>query len=78
MLLDARIGHLKEQNQCLSLHRFYCETCGICDHHSQVSPIDLKHEKHFQEQKQLDPIVPERANHIESQSSVQRDNFRFS
>ena len=31
--------------------------------HSQVSPIDLKHEKHFQEQKQLDPTVPEQANH---------------
>ena len=30
---------------------------------SQVPPIDLKHEKHFQEQKQLDPIVPEQANH---------------
>ena len=45
------------------LHRFCCETCGVCDHHSQVSPIDLKHEKYFQEQKQLDPIVPERANH---------------
>ena len=26
-------------------------------------PIDLKHEKHFQEQKQLDPIIPEQANH---------------
>ena len=58
-----RIGHLKEQHQCLSLHRFCCETCGVCVHHSQVSPIDLKHEKYFQEQKQLDPIVPERANH---------------
>ena len=54
-LLDARIGHLKELNQCLSSHRFYCETCGVCDHYSQVSPIDLKHEKHFQEQKPSDP-----------------------
>ena len=39
------------------------ETHNVCDHHSQVSPIDLKHEKYFQEQKQLDPIVPERVNH---------------
>ena len=39
------------------------ETRGVCDHHSQVSPIDLKHEKYFQEQKQLNPIVPERVNH---------------
>ena len=74
-LLDARIGHLKEQQQCLSSHRFYCETCGVCNHHSQVSPIDLKHEKHFQEQKRLDPIIPEQA--IQSQSCVQRDDFRF-
>ena len=62
-LPDARIGHLKEQNQCLSSQRFYSETCGVCVHHSQVSPIDLKHEKHFQEQKRLDPIVPKRVNH---------------
>ena len=47
-LLGARIGHLKEQHQCLSLHRFYSETCGVCFHYSQVSLIDLKHEKHFQ------------------------------
>ena len=59
-LLDARIGHLKEQYQCLSSHRFCCE---ICFYHSQVAPFDLKHGKHFQEQKQLDPIVPEQANH---------------
>ena len=62
-LLGTRIGHSKEQNQCLASHRFYCEICGVCDHHSKVSPIDLKHEKYFQEQKQLDPIVPERVNH---------------
>ena len=62
-LLGARIGHLREQNQCLSSHRFYCEICGVCLHHSQVSPIDLKHEKYFQKQKQLDPIVPEQATH---------------
>ena len=62
-LLDARIGHLKKQYQCLSSHRFSCETCGVYDHHSQVSLIHLKHEKHFQEQKQLDPIVPEQATH---------------
>ena len=61
-LLDARIGHLKEQNHCLSSHRFSCEVYDVCEHHSQVSLIDLKHEKHFQEQKQLDPIVPEQAN----------------
>ena len=58
-----RIGHLKEQNQCLSSHRFYGETCGVCFHHSQVSPIDLKYEKYFQEQKRLDPIIPEQENH---------------
>ena len=34
----ARIGHLKEQNQCLSSHRFYCEICGVCFHYSQVFP----------------------------------------
>ena len=37
-------------------------------------PIDLKHEKHFQEQKQLDPIVPEQVTHP---VSVQWNNFRF-
>ena len=35
-----------------------------CEHHYQVALIDLKHEKHFQEQKQLDPIIPEQANHL--------------
>ena len=54
-LLDAQIGHLKEQNQCLPLHRSSFETYDVCEHHYQVSPIFLKHEKHFQEQKQLDP-----------------------
>ena len=44
-------------------HRFSCETCDVCEHHTQVAPIDLKHEEHFQEQKQLDPRVPEQANH---------------
>ena len=38
-LLDARIGHLKEQNKCLSLHRFSCEAYDVCEHHSQVSLI---------------------------------------
>ena len=28
-LLDAQIGHLKEQNQCLPSHRFSFETCVI-------------------------------------------------
>ena len=58
-----RIGHLKEQNQCLLSHRFYCEICGNCFHHSQVAPFDLKYEKYFQEQKQSDPIIPEQAYH---------------
>ena len=43
---------------------------------TQVSLIDLKHEKYFQEQKQLDPIIPEQATHL-SQSIVQRDDLRF-
>ena len=54
-LLDAKIGHLREQNQCLSLHRSSFEIYDVCEHHYQVALIDLKHEKHFQEQKQLDP-----------------------
>ena len=29
----------------------------------QVAPFDLKYENYFQEQKQLDPIVPEQATH---------------
>ena len=62
-LLGARIGHLKERNQCLASHRIYSETCGVCLHHSQFSPFDLKYENYFQEQKQLDPIIPEQANH---------------
>ena len=45
-------------------HRSSFETCDVCEHHYQVAPIDLKHEKYFQEQKQLDPMVPERANHL--------------
>ena len=32
-LLDARIGHLKEQHQCLLSHRFSCEACDVCEHH---------------------------------------------
>ena len=35
----------------------------ICFYHSQVAPFDLKYEKYFQEQTQLDPIVPEQATH---------------
>ena len=30
---------------------------------SNSVPIHLKHEKYFQRQKQLDPIIPEQANH---------------
>ena len=30
---------------------------------SQVSPFDLKYENYFQEHEQLDPIIPEEANH---------------
>ena len=52
-LLGARIGHLKEQHQCFSSHRFCCEICGVCLHHSQVSPFDLKYETCFQKQKQV-------------------------
>ena len=63
-LLDAQIGHLKEQNQCLPSHRSSSETNDVCEHHYQVAPIYLKHEKHFQEQKQLDPIIPEQANRL--------------
>ena len=62
-LLDARIGSLKEQNQCFPSHWFSCEAYDVCEHHYQIAPIHLKHEKHFQEQKQLDPIIPEQANH---------------
>ena len=36
----------------------------VCEHHYQVAPIHLKHEEHFQEQKQLDPIIPEQATHL--------------
>ena len=60
-----------------SLIRFTFEIYDVCEHHYQVALIDLKHEKHFQEQKQLNPIIPEQANHLISQSSVQRDDFRF-
>ena len=67
----AALNNLRELNQCLSPHRFCCETSDVCEHHSQVSPIDLKHEKHFQEQKQLDPIVPEQVTHpVSVQCSV--------
>ena len=62
--LDAQIGHLKEQNQCLSLHRSSFETNDVCEHHYQVAPIYLEHEKHFRESKQFDPIFPEQANHL--------------
>ena len=39
------------------------EAYDVCEHHSQVSPNYLKHEKHFQEQKRLDRIIPEQATH---------------
>ena len=48
----------------------FFETYDVCEHQYQVAPIYLKHEKHFQEQKRLDPIIPEQAT-IQSQSSVQ-------
>ena len=67
---------LKEQNECLPSHRSSFETYDVCGHHCQVAPIYLKHEKYFQEQKQLDPIIPEQATHL-TQSSVQRDDFKF-
>ena len=75
-LLDAKIGHLKERNQCLPSHRSSFQTYDVCEHHCQVAPIYLQHEKHFQEQKQLDPIIPDEANHPIS-VSVQRDDLRF-
>ena len=40
-----------------------CEAYDVCEHYCQVSLIHLKHEKHFQEKKRLDPIIPEQANH---------------
>ena len=55
-----------ERNQCLPSHRSSLETYDVCEHHYQVAPIDLKHEKHFQKQKQLDPITPEQATHLNS------------
>ena len=48
------------------------EGYDVCEHHYQVAPIDLKHEKHFQEQKQLDPIIPEQANHLISAQCPKR------
>ena len=36
----------------------------FCEHHTQVSPIDLKHKKHLQEHKRLDPIIPEQATNL--------------
>ena len=53
-LHDLRIEHLREPNQCHAQHRFYCE---ICFSHLRVAPLYLKHEKYFQRQKQLDPII---------------------
>ena len=35
------------------------ETCGVCFHLSQVSPIDLKYEKYFQEHP-ISVLCPER------------------
>ena len=63
-LLHAQIGHLMERNQCLPLHWSSFEIYDACEHHCQVAPIYLKHEKHFQEQKQVNPIIPEQANHL--------------
>ena len=55
-LLDARIGHLKEQNQCFPLHRSSFEIYDACEHHYQVALIDLKYEKISRDRK-LDPIA---------------------
>ena len=41
-LLHVLIGLLREPNQCLSPHRFCCETSDVCEHHFQVIPFDLK------------------------------------
>ena len=46
-----------------SSHRYSFETYDVCEHHYQVAPIYLKHEKRFQKHKQLDPIIPEQATH---------------
>ena len=53
-----------EGTESMSKHRFYCEICGVCLYHSQVAPFDLKYEKYFQRQKQLDTMIPEQANHL--------------
>ena len=77
-LLDARIGHLKEQHQCLTSHRFSCEAYDVCEHHYQVAPIHLKHEKHFQEQKRLDSHSSRTGNPSNLSPVSRRDDLRFS
>ena len=59
-----------ELNQCLLSHQFGSETSHVSQHRLQVALCYLKHEEHFREQKQLNPIVPEQVTH-QSQSSVQ-------
>ena len=75
-LLGAWIGHLKEQNQCLSSHRFDYETCSVFVHHSQVSPYRSETREIFRKNrnKQLNPIVPERANHLISIPCPERES----
>ena len=51
----------EKQNECFSFHRSFFVTYDVRKHHDQVVLIYLKHEKHFQGQKQSDPIVPEQA-----------------
>ena len=63
-LLDARIGRLRERHQCFPSHRSSFEIYDVCEHHYQVALIDLKHEKHFHEQKQSNPITPEQATRL--------------
>ena len=58
------MGHLRERNQCFPLHRSSFEIYDACEHHYQVAPIYLNHEKLSQEQKKLDLIIPEQANHL--------------
>ena len=56
-----RNWRLRQHDQCLSSHRFSSEAYDVCEHQSQIAPINLKHEKHFQEQKQSDPTIQEQA-----------------
>ena len=48
-LLHARIGHLKVQHQCLLSRRFSCETCDVCERHTQVAPDRSETRENFQE-----------------------------